>query len=193
MYLFAVERYLFYPTSQFSSVPQSCPTLWPHGLQRARLPCPPEAYSNTCLLSQWCHSTISFSVVPFSCLQSFPASGSFSNELVLRWSYKSVVSRYRLVQNENDFVELPFWLSGRNYPSLFFCCLVVLFFGFFLVLKCPFYEIIVIFKKIKALTWQSKRAKMLFRSPHFFLIILLNVWKLKLLKASSGVTLKNLK
>ena len=55
--------------------------LWPHGLQHARLPCPspsPGACSNSCLLSQWCHLTISFSVIPFSsCFQSFPASGSF--------------------------------------------------------------------------------------------------------------------
>ena len=51
------------------------------GLQHNRLPCPtptPVAYSNSCPLCQWCHSTISSSVVPFSsCLQSFPASGSF--------------------------------------------------------------------------------------------------------------------
>ena len=45
-------------------------SLWPHGLQRTRPPCPS--------LSQWCHPTISSSVVPFSsCLQSFRASGSF--------------------------------------------------------------------------------------------------------------------
>ena len=55
-------------------------SLWPHALQNARLPCPspnPGAYSNSCPLSQWCHPTISSSVIPFSCLQSFPASGSF--------------------------------------------------------------------------------------------------------------------
>ena len=55
-------------------------SLWPHGLQQARLPCPsrfPGACSNSCPLSRWCHPTISSSVVPFSCLQSFPASGSF--------------------------------------------------------------------------------------------------------------------
>ena len=56
-------------------------SLWPHGLQHARPPCPlptPEACSNSCPLSEWCHPTISSSVVPFSsCLQSFPASGSF--------------------------------------------------------------------------------------------------------------------
>ena len=53
---------------------------WPHGLQHSRLPCPspsPGAWSNSCALSRWCHPTISSSVIPFSCLQSFPASGSF--------------------------------------------------------------------------------------------------------------------
>ena len=52
-----------------------------HGLQHARPPCAsptPRVYSNSCPLSQWCHPTISSSVVPFSShLQSFPASGSF--------------------------------------------------------------------------------------------------------------------
>ena len=52
----------------------------PHGLQHARPPCPSPTYtvySNSCLLSWWCHPTISSSVVPFSsCLQSFLASGS---------------------------------------------------------------------------------------------------------------------
>ena len=52
-----------------------------HGLQHARLPCPsptPGACSNSCPLSRWCHPAISPSVIPFSsCLQSFPASGSF--------------------------------------------------------------------------------------------------------------------
>ena len=52
-----------------------------HGLQHTELPCPSpttRAYSNSCPSSQWCHPTISFSVIPFSSsLQSFPASGSF--------------------------------------------------------------------------------------------------------------------
>ena len=56
-------------------------SLWPHGLQHTRLPCPsptPGACSNSRPLSQWCHPTISSSAFPFSsCLQSFPASGSF--------------------------------------------------------------------------------------------------------------------
>ena len=67
---------------QFSSVPQLSLTLWPHGLQHTRLPYwspTPWAYSNSLTLSsQWCHPTISSSVMPFfSCLQSIPASGSF--------------------------------------------------------------------------------------------------------------------
>ena len=55
-------------------------SLWPRGLH-VRLSCPspsPRTCSNSYLLSQWCHLTISSSVIPFSfCLQSFPASGSF--------------------------------------------------------------------------------------------------------------------
>ena len=72
------------PASQFSSVQFSCSvmsdSLRPHGLQHTRPPCPspaPGAYSNSCPLSWWCHPTISSSVIPFSCLQSFPASRSF--------------------------------------------------------------------------------------------------------------------
>ena len=56
-------------------------SLWLHGLQHARPPClspTPRACSNSCPLSWWFHPTISSSVSPFSsCLQSFPASGSF--------------------------------------------------------------------------------------------------------------------
>ena len=56
-------------------------SLKPHGLQHARLPClspTPGACSNSCPLSQWWHPNISSSVIPLSsCLQSFPASGSF--------------------------------------------------------------------------------------------------------------------
>ena len=56
-------------------------SLWPHGLQHTRLPYPsptPGAYSNSRPLSWWCHPTISCSVIPFSsCLQPFPALGSF--------------------------------------------------------------------------------------------------------------------
>ena len=66
-------------------------SMWHHGLQHARLPCPsptPEACSNSCPLSQWCHPTISSSVVPFCSLPSiFPSIRVFSNEsaLCIRW------------------------------------------------------------------------------------------------------------
>ena len=57
-------------------------TLRPYGLQQARVPClslSPGVCSSSCLLSRWCHLTISSSVIPFSWWpQSFPASGSFS-------------------------------------------------------------------------------------------------------------------
>ena len=55
-------------------------SLWLHGLQHIRLPClslSPRVCSNSCPSSWWCHPIILSSVIPFSCLQSFPASGSF--------------------------------------------------------------------------------------------------------------------
>ena len=65
-------------------------SLWPHGLQHTRPPCPspsPEACSNSHPLGRWCHPTISSSAVPFpSCLQSFPAPGPFlMSRLFPRW------------------------------------------------------------------------------------------------------------
>ena len=65
-------------------------SLWPHGLLHARPLCPsptPRVYSNSCLLSWWCHQTISSSFIPFSsCPQSLPASGSFQlSVLHIRW------------------------------------------------------------------------------------------------------------
>ena len=78
-----------------------------HGLQHARSPCPsptPGVYPISCPLSRWCHPTISSSVVPFSCLQSFPASGSFpmsqlfpsgGHQLGCGWAWPNC-SRYRL-------------------------------------------------------------------------------------------------
>ena len=67
-----------------SSIQFSCSvmsdSLQPHGLQHTRPPCPsptPRVHPNPCALGWWCHPTISSSVVPFSCPQSFPASGSF--------------------------------------------------------------------------------------------------------------------
>ena len=77
IYICIYNVFVNYTLVQFSSVTQS----GPNGLQHTRPPCPsptPRACSDSCPSSQWCHRTISFSVVPFSsCLQSFPASGSF--------------------------------------------------------------------------------------------------------------------
>ena len=70
---------LYISSVQFSRSVMS-DSLWPHGLQYARPPCPsptPGVYSNSCPLSQWCHPASSSSVIPFSHLQTFPASGSF--------------------------------------------------------------------------------------------------------------------
>ena len=67
---------------------------WPHGLHCARLPCPsptPGACSNSCPSSRWYHLTISPSVIPFSsCLQSFPASGSFPMSQIFASSGQSI-------------------------------------------------------------------------------------------------------
>ena len=73
------KEYKGFSTVQFSR-PVVSDSLRPHGLQHARLPCPsptPRACSSSCPSSWWCHLTISSSVVPFSRLQSFWASGSF--------------------------------------------------------------------------------------------------------------------
>ena len=80
---------IFHVSVQFSHSVMS-DSLWPHELQHARPPCPsptPRAYPNSCPLSQWCHPTISSSVVPFSSWpQSFPASGSSQmSQLFIRW------------------------------------------------------------------------------------------------------------
>ena len=80
--LFSISHFilLYFQAVQFNCSVVS-DSLWPHGLQHTRLPSPsptPGAYLNSCPLSRWCHPTIPSSVVPFSsCLQSFPASGSF--------------------------------------------------------------------------------------------------------------------
>ena len=77
--------FFFFGGNGFSSVQFShsvlSDSLRPHGLQHTRPPCPlptPGVFPNSGPSSRWCHPTISSSVIPFSsCLQSFPASGSF--------------------------------------------------------------------------------------------------------------------
>ena len=88
---------------QFSSVQFSLSvvsnSLWTHGLQHARLPCPsltPGAYSDSCLSNQWCHPTISSSVIPSSSW----SIRVFSKESILHirwpkyWSFSFIVSPF---------------------------------------------------------------------------------------------------
>ena len=95
-------------------------SLQPHGLQHARLPCPsptPRAYSNSCPSSQWCHPTISSSVIPFfSYLQSFPASGSFQMSQLFASGGQSIgasAATSVLPMNVQDWFPLD-WLVGSS-------------------------------------------------------------------------------
>ena len=108
---------------QFSSVTQSCPTLWPNEPQHARPPCPsptPGVYPNSCPSSRWCHPAISSSVVPLSsCPQSFPASGSFLMNQLFTWGGRSIrVSALTslLPINTQDWLSLGWtgWISLQS-------------------------------------------------------------------------------
>ena len=95
-------------------------SLWPHGLQHASFPCPsptPGTCSNSCPLSRWCHPTISSSVVPFSsCLQSFPASGSFP----MSWPF---ASGGQSIGASASVSVLPMYIPGwfpLGFPGLIF-------------------------------------------------------------------------
>ena len=95
-------------------------SLWPHGLQNTRFPCPPlspRVCSNSCPLSRWCHPAISLSVIPFSsCLQSFPASGSLPMGQLFASGGQSIgasVSTSALPVNTQDWspLGLTSWIS----------------------------------------------------------------------------------
>ena len=98
-------------------------SLQPHALHYARLPCPtptPKPCPNSCPSSQWCHPTISPSVVPFSsCLQSFPASGSFPMSQFFASGGQSIgvsASASGLPMNIQDWFPLGLtgWLSLQS-------------------------------------------------------------------------------
>ena len=98
-------------------------SLWPHGLQHARPPCPspaPRVYSNSCPLSQWCHPMISFSVVPYSsCPQSFLASESFQMSHLFASGGQSIgvsASTSVLPMNIQDWYPLGWtgWISLQS-------------------------------------------------------------------------------
>ena len=94
-------------------------SLWHHGLQYAMLPCPsptPGVYPNSRPLSRWWHPTISSSVVHFSCLQSFPASGSFPMSQLFTSGGQSIgvsASTSVLPMNTQDWSPLEWsgWIS----------------------------------------------------------------------------------
>ena len=109
---------------KFSSVQFSCSvvsdSLWPQELQHSRPTCPsptPKVYPNSCPLSQWCYLTISSSIIPFSsCLQSFPASGSFQMTQLFAWGGQSIgvsASTSVLPMNTQDWSPLGWtgWIS----------------------------------------------------------------------------------
>ena len=114
-----LNYYIDYQFSQFSHSVLS-DSLQPHGLQHARPPCPspaPEVYSNSCPLSQWCHPTISSSVVPFSsCLQSFPDQGLFKRISFLNQVAKVFEFQLHLPMNIQDWFPLGWtgWISLQS-------------------------------------------------------------------------------
>ena len=95
-------------------------SLQPCGLQHARLSCPllsPGVCSNSCPLSQWCHPTISSSVAPFSCTQSFLASGSFSSESALCIKWPTYWNFSFNISASDEYS--GFWVSEDNYSAPF--------------------------------------------------------------------------
>ena len=105
--------------SQFSRSVVS-DSLWPHEPQHTRPPClspTPGVHPNSCASSRWCHPAISSSVVPFSsCLQSFPASGSFPMSQLFAWGCQSTgvsASATVLPMNTQDWSPLGCtgWIS----------------------------------------------------------------------------------
>ena len=110
-------------------------TLWSHGLQHSRLPCPPptpRAWLNSCPLSRWCQPTISSSVIPFSsCPQSLPASESFPMSQLFTWGSQSIgvsASASVLPMNIQDWFPLGWTslisLQSKGLSKVFFNTIV---------------------------------------------------------------------
>ena len=91
-------------------------SLWPHGLQHARPPCPsptPRVYSNSCPLSQWCHPTVSSSAIPFSShLQSFQHQGLFNESVLLLENSFDTTGQSTVLKIMLYILEMP--LTGRK-------------------------------------------------------------------------------
>ena len=95
-------------------------SLWPHGLQHARLACPslsPGVCSNSCPLSQWCHPTISSSVTPFSSWpQTFPASGSFPMSWLFTSGGQSIWNFIFSISPSNEYSWVELLLDWLVWP-----------------------------------------------------------------------------
>ena len=119
-------------------------SLRPHESQHARPACPsptPGVHSNLCPWSRWCHAAISSSVVPFSCPQSLPASGSFPMSQLFAWSGQSIgVSvLFNIKKYAVNVFKFPGSKQIRN-AAISFSFLSFFFFFFFLTfLKLFFY------------------------------------------------------
>ena len=125
-YLIDKYQFLKYTSVSFNLVQFSRSVLsdcWPHEQQHARSPCPsptPRIYPNPCPLSRWCHPTVSPSVIPFSsCLQSFPASGSFQMSQLFASGGQSIgilASASVLPMNTQDWSPLGWtgWISLQS-------------------------------------------------------------------------------
>ena len=111
---------------QFSSVAVMSDSLRPLESQHAKPPCPsptPRVYSNSCPSSQWCHPAISSSVIPFSCPQSVPASGSFPTSQLFASGGQSIgvsASASVLPVNTQDWFPLGWtgWISLQSKDGL---------------------------------------------------------------------------
>ena len=113
-YLSVIQQTTYMQTPKFSSV-QSCLTLRSHRPQPVQPPCPSPTtgvYSNSWLLSRWCHPTISIPIVPFSRLQSFPASGSFPVSHFLTSGGQSIGSFSFSISPSNEYSGLISFRTG---------------------------------------------------------------------------------
>ena len=98
-------------------------SLWPHGLQHTRLPCPsqsPGVCSSSCPLSRWCHPTISSSVAPLLLLLSiFPSIRVFSNESALCIRWPKYWNFSFTIGPSNDYSGLiSFWINWLDFLAV---------------------------------------------------------------------------
>ena len=97
-------------------------SFWPHESQHTISICPsptPGVHPNSCASRQWCNPAISSSVVPFSCPQSLPASGSFPMSQPFAWGGQSFgvsASASFLPKNTQDWSPLGWtsWISLQS-------------------------------------------------------------------------------